>query len=114
MKITQDDIKYVIVQAGGKGTRMGHYAENRPKCLVPVNDIPMIMNTLKVYRESNVWIYEKNGNEIEQEANIIPLSLDNFREFFEKIPKSSPSNPDLIFSILEDSRKNISLTNREW
>ena len=72
------------------------------------------INTLKVYRESNVWIYEKNGNEIEQEANIIPLSLDNFREFFEKIPKSSPSNPDLIFSILEDSRKNISLTNREW
>ena len=56
MKITQDDIKYVIVQAGGKGTRMGHYAENRPKCLVPVNDIPMIMNTLKVYRDKEVII----------------------------------------------------------
>ena len=56
MKITQDDIKYVIVQAGGKGTRMGHYAENRPKCLVPVNDIPMIMNTLKVYKDKEVII----------------------------------------------------------
>ena len=31
MKITNDDVKYVIVQAGGKGTRMGRYAENRPK-----------------------------------------------------------------------------------
>ena len=56
MKITQDDIKYVIVQAGGKGTRMGHYAENRPKCLVPVNDIPMIMITLKVYKDKEVII----------------------------------------------------------
>ena len=32
--ITDDDVKYVIVQAGGKGTRMGQYAQNRPKCLV--------------------------------------------------------------------------------
>ena len=44
--ITDDDVKYVIVQAGGKGTRMGQYAQNRPKCLVPINDIPMIINTL--------------------------------------------------------------------
>ena len=56
MKITQDDIKYVIVQAGGKGTRMEHYAQNRPKCLVPVNDVPMIMNTLKVYKDKEVII----------------------------------------------------------
>ena len=39
--ITDDDVKYVIVQAGGKGTRMGQYAQNRPKCLVPINDIPV-------------------------------------------------------------------------
>ena len=47
--ITDDDVKYVIVQAGGKGTRMGQYAQNRPKCLVPINDIPMIINTLNTY-----------------------------------------------------------------
>ena len=29
-----EDIKYVIIQAGGKGIRMGRYAENKPKCLV--------------------------------------------------------------------------------
>ena len=56
MKITQDDVKYVIVQAGGKGTRMGRYAQNRPKCLVPVNDVPMIVNTLKVYKDKEVII----------------------------------------------------------
>ena len=51
-----DDVKYVIVQAGGKGTRMGHYTQNRPKCLVPVNDIPMIINTLNTYKDKEVII----------------------------------------------------------
>ena len=36
------DIKYVIIQAGGKGVRMGRYAENKPKCLVPVCNKPII------------------------------------------------------------------------
>ena len=54
--ITDDDVKYVIVQAGGKGTRMGQYAQNRPKCLVPINDIPMIINTLNTYKDKDVII----------------------------------------------------------
>ena len=54
--ITDSDIKYVIVQAGGKGTRMGRFAENKPKCLVPVNDIPIIVNTLNVYKDKKVII----------------------------------------------------------
>ena len=45
-----EDIKYVIIQAGGKGIRMGRYAENKPKCLVPVKGIPMIMNTIESIR----------------------------------------------------------------
>ena len=54
--ITDDDVKYVIVQAGGKGTRMGQYAQNRPKCLVPINDVPMIINTLNIYKDKEVII----------------------------------------------------------
>lgn len=54
--ITNEDIKYVIVQAGGKGTRMEHFAYNRPKCLVPVNDVPMIVNTLNIYKDKQVII----------------------------------------------------------
>ena len=46
-----EDIKYVIIQAGGKGIRMGRYAENKPKCLVPVKGIPMIMNTIEKYKD---------------------------------------------------------------
>jgi len=54
--ISFEDIKYVIVQSGGKGTRMGQYAENKPKCLVPVNDIPMIINTMNIYSDKKVII----------------------------------------------------------
>lgn len=34
--------KYVIVQAGGSGTRLGHLTANRPKCLVPVQGRPLL------------------------------------------------------------------------
>jgi GTP:adenosylcobinamide-phosphate guanylyltransferase len=54
--IKSSDIKYVIVQSGGKGTRMGHYAQNRPKCLIPVNGVPMIVNTMKVYKDKQIII----------------------------------------------------------
>ena len=30
---------YIIVQAGGKGTRMEHLTVNKPKALVPINNI---------------------------------------------------------------------------
>ena len=51
-----EDIKYVIIQAGGKGIRMGRYAENKPKCLVPVKGIPMIMNTIEKYKDKEIII----------------------------------------------------------
>lgn len=54
--ITHKDIKYVIVQAGGKGTRLGKYTMNRPKCLVPVYGKPMIEQTLDVYKDKTVII----------------------------------------------------------
>lgn len=54
--INHKDIKYVIVQAGGKGTRLGKYTMNRPKCLVPVYGKPMIEQTLEVYKDKTVII----------------------------------------------------------
>lgn len=54
--ITHKDIKYVIVQAGGKGTRLGKYTLNRPKCLVPVKGRPMIEQTLDIYKDKTVII----------------------------------------------------------
>ena len=36
------EIPYIIVQAGGKGTRMQKLTRNKPKALVPVQNLPMI------------------------------------------------------------------------
>ena len=36
------DNMHIIVQAGGKGTRLEKYTRNKPKCLVSVNNRPII------------------------------------------------------------------------
>ncbi len=38
---------YVIVQAGGKGTRLEHLTANKPKALVPVENLPMLFHLFK-------------------------------------------------------------------
>lgn len=36
--------EYVVVQAGGRGSRLGYLTDNKPKCLVPVENLPMIFH----------------------------------------------------------------------
>ena len=43
------DFQYIIVQAGGKGTRMQHLTHNKPKALVPVNNLPIIFHLFRKY-----------------------------------------------------------------
>ena len=40
---------YIIVQAGGKGSRMQVLTRNKPKALVPVNNLPMIFHLFRKY-----------------------------------------------------------------
>ena len=81
--IKSQDIKYVIVQSGGKGTRMGHYAQNRPKCLVPVNGMPMILNTMKVYKDKKIIII---GDHL---VDVLDCYLDSFgKEYDYKIVRT--------------------------
>lgn len=40
---------YIIVQAGGKGTRMQQLTANKPKALVPVNNLPMIFHLFRKF-----------------------------------------------------------------
>jgi GTP:adenosylcobinamide-phosphate guanylyltransferase len=42
-------VRQVIVQAGGKGTRLEHYTWNKPKCLVPVNGKPLIYHAFDAF-----------------------------------------------------------------
>lgn len=40
---------YIIVQAGGKGTRLEHLTKNKPKALVPVENLPMIFHLFRKF-----------------------------------------------------------------
>lgn len=42
---------YIIVQAGGKGTRLGYLTKNKPKCLVPIENLPMLFHLFRKYPE---------------------------------------------------------------
>lgn len=44
-------MNYIIVQAGGKGTRMQQLTANKPKALVPVDNLPMIFHLFRKYPE---------------------------------------------------------------
>lgn len=48
--------EYIIVQAGGKGTRMKHLTRNKPKALVPVNNLPILFHLFKKYPDSTYVI----------------------------------------------------------
>lgn len=43
------EIKHIIVQAGGRGSRLGHLTRNRPKALVPVENLPIIFHLFRKY-----------------------------------------------------------------
>jgi len=40
-------VDYIVVQAGGKGTRLEHLTTNKPKALVPVENLPMIFHLFR-------------------------------------------------------------------
>ena len=56
-------IDYIIVQAGGKGTRLKELTINKPKAIVSVENLPIIFHLFKKYPHSKYVIigdYKKN------------------------------------------------------
>ena len=49
-------IDYIIVQAGGKGTRLGYLTKNKPKALVPVDNLPMLFHLFRKYPQKRFVI----------------------------------------------------------
>lgn len=46
----------VIIQAGGKGTRLEGLTRNKPKCLVPVNNLPIIFYAFQKFSDAEFTI----------------------------------------------------------
>lgn len=46
----------IIIQAGGKGTRLEGLTHNKPKCLVPVNNLPILFYAFKKFADADFSI----------------------------------------------------------
>lgn len=46
----------IIIQAGGKGTRLEGLTRNKPKCLVPVNNLPIIFYAFEKFKDAQFII----------------------------------------------------------
>lgn len=56
-------MEYIIVQAGGKGTRLKRLTQNKPKALVPVQNLPMLFHLFRKYPDKRFVIiadYQKD------------------------------------------------------
>lgn len=60
-------MEYIIVQAGGKGTRLGYLTRNRPKALVPVDNLPMIFHLFRKYPEKRFIVIADYHREVLRE-----------------------------------------------
>ena len=55
---------YIVVQAGGKGTRLKYLTENKPKALVPVDNLPMLFHLFRKYPDKRFVIIADYKKEV--------------------------------------------------
>ena len=66
----------VIVQAGGKGTRLGSLTQNKPKCLVPIHGKPLLYHLFEIYPESTFQIIgDYQSDVVETYLSVIPPQI---------------------------------------
>lgn len=54
----------IIIQAGGKGTRLEALTRNKPKCIVPVDNLPIIFYAFKKFPNAEFKIIADYKTEI--------------------------------------------------
>lgn len=59
-----NELKYIVVQAGGKGTRLETLTTNKPKALVPVDNLPMIFHIFKRYPKAKFIVIDDYKKEV--------------------------------------------------
>ena len=58
------NIKNIIIQAAGKGSRLEGLTRNKPKCLVPVNNLPIIFYAFEKFKDANFTIIADYKTEV--------------------------------------------------
>lgn len=57
-------MKYIIVQAGGKGTRLEYLTQNKPKALVPVENLPILFHLFRMFPDKKFIIIADYKKEV--------------------------------------------------
>ncbi len=60
-------VDYIVVQAGGKGTRLEHLTTNKPKALVPVENLPMIFHLFRKFPDKRFVVIADCHREVLRE-----------------------------------------------
>lgn len=55
---------YIIVQAGGRGTRLKYLTQNKPKALVPIDNLPMLFHLFRKYPKKKFIIIADYKREV--------------------------------------------------
>jgi GTP:adenosylcobinamide-phosphate guanylyltransferase/aminoglycoside phosphotransferase len=60
-------VEYIVVQAGGKGTRLEHLTTNKPKALVPVENLPMLFHLFRKFPDKRFVVIADYHREVLRE-----------------------------------------------
>jgi len=63
----QETINHIIIQAGGKGSRLEHLTVNKPKALVPVDNLPMLFHLFRKFPDKRYIIIADYKKEVLRE-----------------------------------------------
>ena len=93
-------MEYIIVQAGGKGTRLGYLTQNKPKALVPIENKPMLFHLFNKYPDKRFIIIADYKKDVLREylsafANVKYQIVDAVKSVLEQTP------PELVGDISE-------------
>lgn len=70
-------LKQIIIQAGGKGTRLEALTRNKPKCLVPFDNLPIIFHLFKKFAGAHFSIIaDYKINVLEKYLSIFAKNVD--------------------------------------
>ena len=68
-------VKNIIIQAGGRGSRLETLTLNKPKCLVPINNIPIIFYMFKKFPTANFKVI------VDYKAEVLEKYLNTFAKY---------------------------------
>lgn len=77
-----DPVGYVIVQAGGRGSRLRHHTWNKPKCLVPVRGKPLLYHSFDRFPDHRFIVigdYQFDKLKVYLETNRPPVDYELVR-----------------------------------